>query len=334
MTTEHRDLEAGREAPHATPPAEARATMRGRVLTVVRVAVTLAAFGWVFSRVDLSALGAAFGRVPWTSLALAVVLTLGNLGVGSLRWRTLLSAFGASRIPSMASLYRLNVIGFFYNVWLPGGVGGDVVRGIASREAFGEAGATGSVAVVFVERVLGLVGLLLLVGFSSVLYPIAGVDGVLTGSALGIAAGAGALVALTVGRALAPRLPAPLRRIAERLPKIARPAPFVGALALSLVTQTTVAVTGHVFIHALHPEIPLTTSLVMVPLAMATSFIPITAGGAGAREAVFQSLYGHVGVSFEDATAASLMFAGTYYLVGAIGGLLRVPPASASREAP
>jgi uncharacterized protein (TIRG00374 family) len=136
--------------------------MRGRVLTVVRVAVTLAAFGWVFSRVDLSALGAAFGRVPWTSLALAVALTLGNLGVGSLRWRTLLSAFGASRIPSMASLYRLNVIGFFYNVWLPGGVGGDVVRGIASREAFGEAGATGSVAVVFVERVLGLVGLLAL----------------------------------------------------------------------------------------------------------------------------------------------------------------------------
>lgn len=316
------------------PAIDVRAVRRGRVLTVVRVAVTLAAFGWVFSRVDASALRAAFGRVPWTSLALAMALTLGNLGVGSLRWRALFSAFGASRIPPMASLYRLYLIGFFYNVWLPGGAGGDVVRGIASRQAFGDSGATGSVAVVFVERVLGLIGLLLLVGFSAVLYPIAGVDGVLAGSALGISTGVGALVALTVGRALAPRLPGPLRRFAERLPHVERPAPFVAALALSLVTQATVAVTGHVFIHALHPEIPLSTSLVMVPLAMATSFIPITAGGAGAREAVFQSLYGHVGVSFEDATAASLMIAGTHYLVAAIGGLLRLPRASASHQAP
>jgi uncharacterized membrane protein YbhN (UPF0104 family) len=294
---------------------------------IVRIVVTAAAFAWVLSRVDLGEMGAAFLRVSWISFALGIGITFVNLGIGTLRWRALLSAYGAQRSPSFAHLYRIYLIGFFYNVWLPGGVGGDVVRGVATREAFAGTGATGAVAVVFVERVLGLVGLLLIVGASSMLHPIEGVEGLLLWSGIGIAAGALAVVGIAVGRSLAGRMPAPLARILGSLPRIERPAPFVFALLLSLGTQTFVALTGHVFVAALHPELSIATSFVFVPIAMATSYIPITAGGAGAREAAFQELYSHVGVSFEDATAASLMLISTYYVVAAIGGILRLPPA-------
>lgn len=309
---------------------ETKAPSAGRVWAwrIVRIAVTVAAFAWVLSRVDLGEMGAAFLRVSWISFALAIAVTFVNLGVGTLRWRVLLSAYGVQRAPSFAHLYRIYLIGFFYNVWLPGGVGGDVVRGVATREAFADRGATGAVAVVFVERVLGLVGLLLIVGTSSLLYPIEGVEGVLFWSGVGIAAGIGAVVAIAIGRTLAGRMPGPLARIAGSLPRIERPAPFVLALLLSLGTQTLVALTGHIFVATLHPELSIATSFVFVPLAMATSYIPITAGGAGAREAAFQELYSHVGVSFEDATAASLMLISTYYVVGAVGGLLRLPTAS------
>ncbi|AKF07999.1 lysylphosphatidylglycerol synthase transmembrane domain-containing protein [Sandaracinus amylolyticus] len=303
-----------------------KATSRQWIWRIVRVVVTVLAFAWVLSRVSLDALGAAFLRVSWLAFVLAIAVTMVNMGVGTLRWRALLAAYGAPKLPSFALLYRLYLIGFFYNVWLPGGVGGDVVRGVASRAAFGPAGATSGVAVVFVERVLGLVGLLLIVGTASIVHPIRGVDGVLMWSAIGIAAGAGAVLAIALGRQLAARAPGPIARILAGLPVISRPWPFVFALALSLVTQSFVALTGHVFVAALHPELPLVTSFAIVPLAMSTSYLPITAGGAGAREAAFQELYSHVGVSFEDATAASLMLAATYYLIGALGGLLRIPP--------
>lgn len=323
-------LQAGAVSEPATDTAPTTPSA-GRVWAwrIVRLAVTAAAFAWVLSRVSLAEMGAAFLRVSWISFALAIGITLVNLGLGTLRWRVLLAAYGAERAPSFAHLYRIYLIGFFYNVWLPGGVGGDVVRGVATREAFGRAGTTAAVAVVFVERVLGLVGLLLIVGTSSILHPIAGVEGLLLWSGIGVVAGVGAVLAIAIGRSISGALPGPLSRIAAGLPRIERPAPFALALLLSLGTQTLVALTGHVFVAALHPELSIATSFVFVPIAMATSYIPITAGGAGAREAAFQELYSHVGVSFEDATAASLMLISTYYAIGAIGGLLRLPSASA-----
>lgn len=304
---------------------------------IVRIVVTVAAFAWVLSRVDLALLGEAFFRVSLLPFVLAVALTFVNIGLGTLRWRVLLSAYGAAHFPSFAHLYRIYLIGFFYNVWLPGGVGGDVVRGIATRAAFArpdgsESGATGAFAVVFVERVVGLVGLLLIVGTSAVVWPIEGVDGVLVGSALGITAGMGAVMSIAIGPSIAGWFPSPIARILKRLPRISRPLPFVSSIFLSLGTQSIVALTGHLFVRALHPELSIAVSLVMVPIAMATSYIPITAGGAGAREAVFQELYSHVGVSFVDATAASLMLAATYYLVGAVGGLMRLPNLSSEGE--
>jgi uncharacterized membrane protein YbhN (UPF0104 family) len=305
---------------------EKTAPSRGRAWAwrVVRLAVTALALAWVLSRVDLEEVGAAFLRVPWTAFAAAIALTYVNLGIGTLRWQILLHAYGAPHRPSFGALYRLNLIGFFYNVWLPGGVGGDVVRAIASRDAFGDSGATGAAAVVFVERVLGLVGLLLIVGITSLLRPIAGVESVPTWSAIGIAIGVVAIVLVAVGRAIAPRLGL-LRAVGERLPRIERPLPLAIAIVLSLATHSLVAITGHTFVATLRPDVPLSTSFVMVPLAMATAYLPITAGGAGAREAVFQLLYGQVGVSFEDATAASLLLAATYYLCALVGGVLRLP---------
>lgn len=319
--------------PAASAEPAPKSSARQWIWRIVRIAVTVLALAWVLSRVDLGALGAAFLRVSWMAFALVIAITLFNMGVGTLRWRVLLAAYGAPRLPSLALLYRLYLIGFFYNTWLPGGVGGDVVRGIASRAAFGPAGATSGVAVVFVERVLGLVGLLLIVGLSSLLYPIEGVDGVLLWSGIGIAAGAGAVLAIAVGRHFAGYAPGPIARILAGLPAIQRPGPFLFALSLSLVTQSLVALTGHVFVATLHEGIPVSTSFVIVPLAMSTAYLPITAGGAGAREAAFQELYSHVGVSLEDATAASLMMALTYYVVGAIGGVLKMPPAEPTQGA-
>jgi glycosyltransferase 2 family protein len=292
------------------------------LLRVARLTVTGLAFAWVFSRVDRAALWGAIQRTSPAAFFAAVILASLNLVPGTLRWGLLMRAYGATRVPPFSRLLRMYWIAFFYNLWLPGGVGGDVVRGVASREAFGAEGATSALAVVFVDRVMGLVGLLLVVAVASLIHPIPGVQGVELASVLGLAAGLGAIVFVAGAKASANKLPSVLGRIASRLPSLVRPGLFGSTVGLAVLTQGLVACTGHILVAALHPEVPLLTSCVMIPLAMATAYIPITVGGAGAREAMFQTLYGLVGVPFEDATAASLLSMAAYYLSSSVGGVL------------
>jgi glycosyltransferase 2 family protein len=73
----------------------------------------------------------------------------------------------------------------------------------------------------------------------------------------------------------------------------------------------------------------LTASLLIVPLAAATTFLPITVGGAGAREAVYVALCGRLfGMPEADALAASIGLWAAHLVVGGLGGvaqLLRPP---------
>src|SRR5690606_34399647 len=137
----------------------------------------------------------------------ASALTGANLFVGALRWRVLLAAYGAPRRPSVLRLAHVYWVGFFYNNYLPGGLGGDVVRGIVTRQSFGERGTAASLTVVVVERALGLSGLLLLVSATYLARPLPGTEGVLPYSALGLVLAAAGVGAVALGRRLAPRLP-------------------------------------------------------------------------------------------------------------------------------
>ncbi|HET9987659.1 MAG TPA: hypothetical protein VFQ65_04050, partial [Kofleriaceae bacterium] len=94
---------------------------------------------------------------------------------------------------------------------------------------------------------------------------------------------------------------------------------------------------GWVLLAALAP-IGFGASLLVVPLAAATTFLPITVGGAGAREAVFIKLGASLFLMPEsDAVAASLALWLAHLVVGAIGGVLqlferRVTSGAAARE--
>jgi hypothetical protein len=315
------------------PKSEPSDAARRRTWLLVRIVLTLAAFAWVLLRADLGQVGRALLSISPLSLAAAAVLTMGNLVVGAARWRVMLSAYGAQHLPPLAELVRLNYIGFFYNTWLPGGVGGDVVRAVASRRAFGPEGTTGAAAVVFVDRVLGLTGLFLVVATTALIRPLEGADdrAVIVGSGLGIGVSIAAIVAIALSRRLAPHLPGRLAEIVGRLPVIVRRGPFVVALLLSIVTQTVVALTGHAIVSALAPSVGLESSLVVVPLAMATAFLPFLVGGTGAREEVFARLYGPLGVPVADAVAASLLVYVTQLIVGLIGAAVPAPAADGEK---
>lgn len=316
-------------------PEAGGAARRKWMWRILRFSVSALAIGWVLSRVDLDRVVATLSRLPALAFAGAIALTAVNLAVGAVRWAILLRAYGAPRSPAFERLLRLYYIGFFYNTCLPGGVGGDVVRGVASREAFGEDGTTGAIAVVFVERVLGVVGLLLVVAISAMANPTEVPGDVLFYAVIGIGVGAVSITALALGSKLARFMPiASLRRIAERLPRIMSAPHFMVGIALSLVTQSIVALGGHVVASALHPGLGIATSFVVVPIAMATQFLPFTVGGAGAREEVFRQMYGASGMSSETAVAASIAIFLSYLAVALVSALIPMPAAAEIKAAP
>jgi glycosyltransferase 2 family protein len=96
------------------------------------------------------------------------------------------------------------------------------------------------------------------------------------------------------------------------------------AIALSIATQALVAAAGWVVLDALAP-IGIASSLLVVPLAAATAFLPITVGGAGAREAVYVALCGALfAMPQADALAASLGLWLAHLIVGAAGAVAQL----------
>lgn len=303
----------------------AEGSRRRLLLWVLKVAGTLAGLGYVAWKVDLEEVGDAVVRVSPLALLAACAITAVNLGVGAARWRVLLAAYGAPRRPPLTRLLRVYLVGFFYNTYLPGGVGGDVVRGLVTRSAFGEqAGATASMTVVLVERVLGLSGLLLVVSGTYLVRPLPGTEGVLPVSALFLLAAIAVVGLLAAGRRA--RLPGRLGAIAASLPSIERPLPFGAALSMSLVTQGLIALTGWVVMASVTGgRVTIGDALVLVPLAMASAYFPFSVGGSGVREAAFVELGTRaLGMSEADALAASLLLFLTQLLIGGAGGVVQL----------
>lgn len=311
------------------------ATRRRAIVWALRILGTTAGFAYVIAIVDPQDVSDAVSRVSAVAFVAASLTTGVNLLVGAARWRMLLAAYGAPARPSILRLARVYLVGFFYNLCLPGGVGGDVVRGVVTRDSFGARGATASMTVVLVERVLGLSGLLLLVSGTYLVRPLPGTERVLPISALFLAGAALGVLALAAGRRAARFLPGKLAAIASSLPTIERPLPFVGALLVSLVTQTLVAVGGWFLMASITGgRVTLADALVVVPLAMAAVFFPFSVGGAGAREAAFVALgTSALGMSRADALASSLLLWVSQLAVASVGGVAQlVAPLGKERE--
>ncbi|MEM7447752.1 MAG: lysylphosphatidylglycerol synthase transmembrane domain-containing protein [Myxococcota bacterium] len=317
---------------------------------------TALGFAYLIFVVDLRPALESAGRIPLSHIALAVGMVTLNLTIGTLRWRVLFFAIGLSSAPPFGRLLHLYFVGFFYNSFLPGGVGGDLVRGLATRKHFSSVevatsggvatshnaptsngtltrgGTFASITTVFLERLSGLSGLLILV--AAALLSLSGdvassiqVERVhismisIAGIFVGIA---GAALPLLLGR-VRTWVPGRFQAALQQISSVQRPI-WVGlALLLSLAVQVGVALTGYVILIGIAPQTTLAAAVVILPIAAASSFLPFTVGGAGAREAAFVELCRLVlDMPRSDALAASLVIWGVQLLVASSGGVMQV----------
>ncbi|RME85879.1 MAG: UPF0104 family protein [Planctomycetota bacterium] len=109
------------------------------------------------NKLDFKRVGTAFSQWGWVVTAFFLIGI--SISISIFRWQLLLRAQGI-RIPYFKVL-KLSFIGFFFNIFMPGAVGGDFIKAyyIAKKQ---EKKKTAAVTSVFVDRLVGLFSLLLL----------------------------------------------------------------------------------------------------------------------------------------------------------------------------
>ena len=271
---------------------------------------------WLWRWADRDALLKAFDALPASALGVAVLLGFVNVGIGAFRWGLLMRAFDALQLPSRAELFRATLVCQFYNTFVPGSVAGDLVRALLMRPAFPQA-RTGLVLVV-AERLLGLFALVLIACLGLLLGPsLFGAEVQTTVLAVALC-GTLAVVAL-----LAVRASGRLAALRAQIPAVPNLGPAILAFGISFVGHlVNVALYGQL---AAAMSLPLgpTDILLVVPLALLASVVPLSLAGVGAREVALVALVMQLGVSQEQGTVLSLGFSAVIVVLGLCGGLVQ-----------
>jgi uncharacterized protein (TIRG00374 family) len=269
------------------------------------------------------------GRAPVVAIVLLVLAAV--VVLTAWRWQRLLRALDL-RLP-FGQAARLSWIGLFFNIAIPGATGGDVVKAFYAARVLGAP--TRAVVSVFVDRVLGLLALVLLAGGAVLLAP--SDPAYDTPKRLVLLCLAGALVggAVVLSRRLrrALGLAALLRRLpfahvlaeADAALRLYRKKPReVGfALLLSLGNHVGFVVAAWLLAGALGMrDLGLAPLFVVVPLASLIGAVPLLPGGWGVGEVAYAWLLQPFGVAATEAVSLSVLLRLANLVVGLPGGVL------------
>jgi len=131
--------------------------MKKILLTIFQLVVTIALLFWVYhDPVKRTQMGEALRASHFQWIAVAIVFYVVVEIAAAFRWHVLLKVQGIRL--TFARLSGLFLIGMFYNQFLPGGTGGDIIKSYLLLKETRDKKAGALLAVVF-DRLIGLVAL-------------------------------------------------------------------------------------------------------------------------------------------------------------------------------
>ena len=309
-----------------------RRASRRRVFLAVEVAVSIGLLTFLLSRVDMAALWAGARRASVAWLGIALGLYFFNVLTSAWRWQLLLRAQGIV-VPARTLLSSYLVAGFFNN-FLPSTIGGDVVRiRDTARPAQSKTLAT---AVVFVDRALGLMGLVLVAALGATVAMIVnGQDAspiwpywLWAAFIVGLTAAAPAVMAPHgLGRLLQPLAKFHPEWVGERIQKLTAalarfresPGALAGCFTGAVIVQMLLVGFHFAIVYALDMPITFWDLAVIVPVSFIIQMLPVSLNGYGVREATFAFYFSRLGVPISSALLVSLMATGLMMLFSLSG---------------
>lgn len=293
-------------------------------LFLLKLAVSGGLILLLMRKIDMSPLEARLFSLQPEPVILALVILFGQLLLTGWRWRIVTQVLGVNIKLGLAT--RLSLIGQFFNQVLPSSVGGDGIRvWLLSREGVPIKQVLVSVVC---DRLIALV--LLVVMVACVLPIITAQEKALFPSARIMTLGldAATVLGLTIlfiwGDALVTFLAKqsmvrPFGVLIRELRKIlffSKKSPLVAFLCI--IVQVMIVLSIFFCGKALSVELSL-IQLLMLPLILLLSSIPISFAGWGLRESTMVVGLGFVGVAATDALAISVSFGLAQFIIGLPG---------------
>jgi uncharacterized protein (TIRG00374 family) len=295
------------------PPASSG---RRYVFLALKIAVSIILLAYLFSKFDMSDVWSKARHASALWLAASLGLYGVNVLVSTWRWHLLLEAQHV-KIPKLRLLGSF-VVAAFFNNFMPSNIGGDVVR--IADTAGPARSATLATMIVLMDRVLGLMGLLLVAALGASLatvgaspVPAFWLWGVL---ALGAVVGVPAILAPEqFAKLLQPLTMLHREWVTARIQTLEGTlAKFRDAFGTILTTfGAAVIVQGMMVIfylavaRALGIEVSLWDLAMIVPITFVVQMVPVSLGGFGVREATFSLYFKRIGLGGEAAIALSLI---------------------------
>jgi uncharacterized protein (TIRG00374 family) len=303
--------------------------MKKTLLTVLQVAVTIGLLWWVFHDPDKRAqMAEALRQANWNWLWLGVVVFFGCTVLATVRWKILLQVQGIEM--GWVRTWQLFMIGMFFNLFMLGSTGGDVVKMfLTMREARDNKAA--ALLSVFMDRVIGMMALILIsLGFLYFRYDKlsdSAASATLLTTLLWLLAGAVVvIVGMFVGSAFGwvHYLPqwTPLRgRIVEVSAACHVYAKgwrqTIWAFLVSFPLFAMFFITFYCAARAYTDVLGLVDVFSVLPIVAVITAIPISVSGIGLRESLFVSLLAPFGVGAAVATLISV----SGFLINTVGSL-------------
>lgn len=263
--------------------------------------------------------------VAWVAGALLLVLV--DRTLMAYRWIDLLCALTPGSRPPFRTVLQIFFVSTFVGTFLPS-VGGDVYRAysLAGHNVRGYE----SAASVIMDRLLGVLSIVILAVVALLLMPELARDWWISASLVAAAAGcvlAGAVVfssrAAGVVQGWASRLPGRRlwRMVGSLTDAVRRYSAYHGVLvrvlAMSIGVQVIRVLQAYCLGRGIGIDLGLGAYFVFIPLIVLVMQLPISISGLGTGQAAADWLFGRVGVPSAEAVALSLLF----IALGTVGNL-------------
>ncbi len=136
------------------------------IKAILKIVFAAAIITWLLrsGKLDFSLIGESITS-GWNWLICIGLIILQD-AVSAIRWRLLLKVKSDAELP-IGSMIKLTWIGLFFNSVLPGAVTGDLIKLVYARDLDRKLDRTFLVTTALVDRILGLIGLLFLLGVFS-----------------------------------------------------------------------------------------------------------------------------------------------------------------------
>ena len=299
--------------------------------TLLKLGISLGLLAWLLLRSDIGQVLAALEKLSPPVIATVAALIPVMVGVAAFKWWLFVPGH------RIRDLVRLNLVGVFYSIVLPGQVAGEAVK--AYRLGAGRADAEEIAASVLVDKVNGMIGLLAL-GIVGAQLSRLGIPGSLVASFS---------VTLLIGLALLYSLQLPLLRrsietaigvvtrrwsvakpLAQRLALfiaasaryLGRPGLMVASVLLGIVYQLLCITVILIVAPAFGIDVPLVEWLWIFALVATAALLPLSIAGLGIREGAFVAVLGLLQVPSASALALSLTIFATQLATALLGGLI------------